>query len=149
VYWKRFNEEIPDDLTIEQLRAREGIRVRQAYAAASEKKPGLKWQALGFVHRGKMMSFVYDIADLYKTEVTVPAAFATVRENEGQIETRVRKTCRDLFFETPLLECIVPDIFEVFGASATAVDLEPDVLDRDEAIPGGLWDPVLGRTEGE
>jgi CRISPR-associated protein Cas1 len=148
MYRKRFNEEIPDNLTIEQLRGREGIRVRQAYAAASE-KTGVKWQAreykstnwrsadpinraiscansclyglchaaivsagfspaLGFVHAGKMLSFVYDIADLYKTEVTVPAAFATVKESDGQIETRIRKTCRDLFFETRLLERIVP-----------------------------------------
>jgi CRISPR-associated protein Cas1 len=27
---------------------------------------------LGFIHTGKMLSFVYDMADLYKTETTVP-----------------------------------------------------------------------------
>ena len=30
--------------------------------------------ALGFIHTGKQMSFVYDIADLYKTEITIPAS---------------------------------------------------------------------------
>ena len=30
---------------------------------------------LGFVHVGHECSFVYDIADLYKAEVTIPIAF--------------------------------------------------------------------------
>jgi CRISP-associated protein Cas1 len=30
---------------------------------------------LGFVHTGKSLAFVYDIADLYKSEVTIPIAF--------------------------------------------------------------------------
>ncbi len=33
---------------------------------------------LGFVHTGKQLSFVYDIADLYKTETTIPVAFEAV-----------------------------------------------------------------------
>ena len=44
MYRKRFEEDLPDDLNIEQLRGREGIRVRQAYAAESE-RTGVKWQA--------------------------------------------------------------------------------------------------------
>src|SRR5438105_15093577 len=31
--------------------------------------------ALGFIHTGRMLSFVYDIADFYKVEVTIPLAF--------------------------------------------------------------------------
>ena len=37
--------------------------------------------ALGFIHTGKMLSFVYDVADLYKTEITVPIAFRAVAES--------------------------------------------------------------------
>lgn len=37
--------------------------------------------ALGFVHTGKMLSFVYDIADLYKAETTIPAAFEAVKKD--------------------------------------------------------------------
>ena len=37
--------------------------------------------ALGFVHTGKMLSFVYDIADLYKTEMTIPVLSGLLREN--------------------------------------------------------------------
>ena len=36
---------------------------------------------LGFIHTGKQMSFVYDIADLYKADITIPAAFSAVAEN--------------------------------------------------------------------
>ena len=32
-------------------------------------------RGLGFIHTGKMLSFVYDIADLYKFETVVPVAF--------------------------------------------------------------------------
>ncbi|MER7026201.1 type I-E CRISPR-associated endonuclease Cas1e [Streptomyces sp. NPDC000404] len=32
--------------------------------------------ALGFVHSGNQQSFVYDIADLYKAELTIPLAFS-------------------------------------------------------------------------
>src|SRR5690606_32778150 len=32
---------------------------------------------LGFIHQGKQLAFVYDVADLYKTRLTVPVAFAT------------------------------------------------------------------------
>lgn len=53
--------------------------------------------ALGFVHTGKTLSFVYDIADLYKTELTIPVAFSAVKESSSQLETRVRKTCREVF----------------------------------------------------
>jgi CRISPR-associated protein Cas1 len=70
---------------------------------------------LGFVHVGKQLSFVYDIADLYKLDVTVPAAFHAARDGSGSIETRVRKNCRDLFQSTRLLERIVPDLQRVLG----------------------------------
>lgn len=33
--------------------------------------------AIGFLHRGKPQSFVYDIADIYKFETAAPAAFET------------------------------------------------------------------------
>ncbi len=37
--------------------------------------------AIGFIHTGKMLSLVYDIADLYKAEITIPAAFEAVKNN--------------------------------------------------------------------
>lgn len=43
--------------------------------------------ALGFIHTGKMLSFVYDVADLYKTEVAIPIAFRIVILHMGLVET--------------------------------------------------------------
>lgn len=72
--------------------------------------------AIGFVHVGKMLSFVYDIADLYKTEVTVPLSFTTVADSDQEIERRVRHGCRDAFHKARLVERILPDIAEVLDA---------------------------------
>lgn len=102
--------------------------------------------ALGFVHTGKMLSFVYDVADLYKAEITIPAAFQAVQEGEKDLERRVRHACRDLFRETRLLKRIVTDMEKLLSLEGLQ-----DVLfsfDEDEALPGGLWDPELGDVQG-
>ncbi len=73
--------------------------------------------ALGFVHTGKMLSFVYDIGDLYKSELTVPVAFKVAAENPPELERVVRMGCRKAFHEFKLMERIIPDIAEVLGVS--------------------------------
>lgn len=79
--------------------------------------------AIGFLHRGKPLSFVYDVADLFKFETAVPAAFgvaARVTRGEGggvPLERQVRLACRDLFRKTNLLERIIPTIGQLLGAS--------------------------------
>ncbi len=95
-----------------------------------------------------MLSFVYDIADLYKTEITIPAAFAAVKEGDAGIETRVRKACRDAFRETRLLERIVPDIQSALGFDEDEFAAGQAEFDSDEAAPGGLWDPAAGEVAG-
>jgi CRISPR-associated protein Cas1 len=72
--------------------------------------------AIGFIHTGKMLSFVYDIADLYKTDATVPVAFNVVKDGPREVERRTRLACRDVFFESRLVERILPDIAEVLDA---------------------------------
>ena len=64
-----------------------------------------------------MLSFVYDIADLYKTEVAVPTAFRTAKESQLEVERRTRIACRDAFYESKLMSRILPDIAEVLDAS--------------------------------
>jgi len=71
---------------------------------------------LGFIHTGKMLSFVYDVADFYKTETTVPLAFELAAQGGKELERRVRAQCRDVFFQARLLDRILPDIAEVLGA---------------------------------
>lgn len=89
--------------------------------------------AIGFIHTGNWRSFVLDIADLYKTELTLPVAFKLAAlPLTMAIERAARLACRDLFRERKLLERIVPDIEKVLGkpseadlAAAEAVDAEP------------------------
>jgi len=96
--------------------------------------------ALGFIHTGKQLSFVYDIADLYKTTLTIPVAFAIAAECSTDLERTTRLGCREVFRDVRLLERLAQDIPRVLGMK------DPDVdaffaADADMALPGGLWDP--------
>ncbi|MFW6161133.1 MAG: type I-E CRISPR-associated endonuclease Cas1e [Planctomycetota bacterium] len=106
--------------------------------------------AIGFIHTGKQLSFVYDIADLYKADLTIPVAFQTAAEGEGKIERRVRTALRDRFRETHLLDHVVPDIHDCLDLEADGVKSvatqQPD-FDGDGAAPGQLWDPA-GNVQG-
>jgi CRISPR-associated protein Cas1 len=104
--------------------------------------------ALGFIHTGKMLSFVYDVADLYKTEVTIPAAFRVVKEQGDKTERRARLACREAFVTQRLLERIVPDIQTILGVSTADPTGESMRYDADAAAPGSLWDPVTGEVAG-
>jgi len=178
MYRMRFQEEVEDGLTVEQLRGMEGIRVRNTYARLSQ-ETGVTWTgrsydrgdwasadpvnralsaansclygicqagilsmgyspALGFIHIGKQLSFVYDIADLYKAEISIPLAFEKAAENPPNLERVVRLRCRDLFKERKLLPRIAQDLRTVLG------DLEEDgefAPDGDPALPTELWTP--------
>lgn len=104
--------------------------------------------ALGFIHTGKMLSFVYDIADLYKVEMTIPVAFQTVAFVEKGLESRIRRACRDAFRAGRLMERVIPDIQMALGGKGGSEEAVLEDVDSDEALPGGLWDPDLGMVEG-
>jgi CRISP-associated protein Cas1 len=96
--------------------------------------------AIGFLHRGKPQSFVYDIADVYKFETVVPAAFETAariakgRGDGSAPERQVRIACRDLFRRTGLLDRIIPSIEEMLWAGG--VEPPPEAPEAAEpAIP--------------
>lgn len=77
--------------------------------------------AIGFLHTGKPLSFVYDIADLYKAETVVPEAFriaglAQAGKLDMSVERAVRLACRDAFRRSGLLARIIPRIEEVLEA---------------------------------
>jgi len=97
---------------------------------------------LGFVHTGKHLSFVYDIADLYKADLTVPVAFKLTAESSETLETRVRQTCRDVFHEARLLGRIIDDIDELLKTPSEPENGDGDAdYDEDVALPSGLWSP--------
>jgi len=186
MYRMRFKEPLPEGLTLQQIRGKEGIRVREAYAKASL-ETGVPWSgrsyqrdawndadpvnralsaansclygichaavvslgyspALGFVHTGKQLSFIYDIADLYKVKTTVPVAFRAAAGVSTGIEREVRIICRDIFKETRLLERIADDIETVLALNGLA-GVNAD-FDEDQALPGGIWDPDSGTVNG-
>lgn len=152
MYQMRFANEDVSQLTMQQLRGREGARIRKVYREES-KKHHVEWTkreydiddfqagspvnqalsaanvalyglchsiivalgmspGLGFVHTGHDKSFVYDIADLYKAEITIPLAFTlaeTIEEGED-IERLARLGLRDKIVETKLSQRIVQDL---------------------------------------
>lgn len=99
--------------------------------------------ALGFLHTGVQLSFVYDIADLYKTRYTVPIAFEITAEGTQEIEKRTRLACRERLREIKLLEQILPDIDRLLDAK-TEEEWEGDV---DPARPEAWWTPTEAEEE--
>ena len=102
--------------------------------------------ALGFIHTGKMLSFVYDVADLYKTEITVPIAFRAVAEPKRAAgAARAPHLPRPIRLH-PLLERIIPDIQTALMMPKTRALAPTPPFDQDAAAPGFLWDPSRERS---
>ena len=180
LYSLRFPEALDPDVTIEQLRGKEGYRVRTLYKQNADKF-GIEWEgrsydrnkwqggdpanralsaanaclygvchaavlsmgfspALGFIHVGKQLSFIYDLADLYKMELCVPAAFQAAAEGPDEIDRRVRYALRDAFRETHFKARVANDLMNLFGPDEADVE----TYDADPAKPG----EIIGGVEG-
>lgn len=97
--------------------------------------------AIGFIHSGKPLSFVYDVADLYKFETVVPLAFRIAAADPVEPERRVRIECRDLFRRSRLLERIIPDIETLLAAGElTPPQPHPDQIPPVIPNPESLGD---------
>ncbi|MFD4415644.1 type I-E CRISPR-associated endonuclease Cas1e [Streptomyces sp. NPDC058476] len=115
-----------------------GDPVNQALTAAAQCMYGIAHAvvtslgcstALGFVHSGHELSFVLDIADLYKTEIGIPLAFDIAAQDEDtqDIGPRTRRALRDRINDTSLLARCVDDIKRLLLPDDTdAVDLTHD-----------------------
>lgn len=104
--------------------------------------------AIGFLHSGKPLSFVYDIADLFKFETVVPAAFRTAARlargrPEGSPESMTRRECRDVFRRTGLLERLIPAIEDVLSAGGLSRPETPE----DAQLPA-FDDPPASGDDG-
>ncbi|MBY7147097.1 type I-E CRISPR-associated endonuclease Cas1 [Levilactobacillus brevis] len=176
MYQMRFPDDDVSQLTMQELRGKEGARVRRVYLEQSQ-KTGVVWSrreynpddfeagtpinkaltaahqalyglsysviaalgasaGLGFVHTGHDLSFVYDFADLYKAEFSIPTAFKVTAkfEHDPDIATRTRQAMRDSFVDGKLLVRMVKDLKTLLGMSA--VDGEAESI--------SLWDDRLG-----
>jgi len=181
MYERRFGYRLDEECTLSQLRGMEGVRMRDAYAEASQTF-GVPWTgrrynrknwhqadpinralsaanacmygichaaivsggyspALGFIHTGLQLSFVYDVGDLYKTEITLPVAFRVAAESPRDVEDRVRYACRDQFRESRLLQRILEEIDALLDLPVKLPEV-PDDVDSDPAMPTALWEQL-------
>jgi CRISPR-associated protein Cas1 len=105
--------------------------------------------ALGFIHQGRQYSFVYDVADLYKTEITIPTAFSVVGEASVSVEKRVRFMMREKLREGKLMERILGDIESLLGDEAKKDEDQEEFIDPDQMYPFPLWDELFDKEGGE
>lgn len=181
MYQMRFPNEDVSHLTMQQLRGREGSRIRGVYRNES-KRTGVEWNgrayrvddfsvsddvnaslsiansilygvihsvvcslgcspALGFVHTGHDRSFVYDVADLYKTETAIPVAFDVAASHPANIWSATRSRMREAIHHAHIMERAVHDIQHLLRYSVPENDDVDEVRlwgDNGESVPGGV-----------
>ncbi|MDY2626107.1 MAG: type I-E CRISPR-associated endonuclease Cas1e [Coriobacteriales bacterium] len=185
MYQMRFPGEDVSELTMQQLRGREGSRIRTLYRRLS-KEYGVSWDhrtynpedfsdatpvnqaltaahvclyglvhsvivalgcspALGFVHDGHERSFVYDVADLYKAETTIPIAFSVASDPPDDIGAATRRKVRDAFYDGKIMEKCAHDVRWLLLGDASVgeedgVSFDSMVLwdDKRSAVPFGV-----------
>lgn len=183
MYDMRFPDEDTSGLTMQQLRGREGARVRKVYRAHAA-RTGVTWErreydptdfddgtpvnqalsaantslygvvhavivalgcapGLGFVHTGHIRSFVYDIADLYKTQITIPTAFDIAAREVSDIGAETRRAVRDHMKDGAFLETCIRDIKTLLTDEADDVVYGPESFEDPDVVM--LWD-TNGRT---
>ena len=95
--------------------------------------------AIGFIHTGKPLSFVYDIADILKFETVVTVAFRIAAKNLPSPDREVRIACRDSFRHSRILNKLIPLIEEVLSAGEIKPpkppeDAQPPAIPEPESI---------------
>lgn len=183
MYEMRFEGEDVSRLTMQQLRGREGARVRRVYRTWS-RETGVAWDkrtydpddydagtdinkalsaahaclygishaaivalgcspGLGFVHTGHERSFVYDVADLYKADLSIPVAFKAAALQPDDIGAVVRRAMRDEMYNMSLFAKIVHDIKYLFNITD---DEMPEVTENKVALWDDAWGEVSAGT---
>jgi CRISP-associated protein Cas1 len=87
--------------------------------------------AIGYLHTGKPLSFVYDIADIIKFDTIVPKAFEIAARKPAQPDREVRLACRDSFRSDKTLARLIPLIEEILAAGG----IEPPEAPADAQPP--------------
>jgi len=95
--------------------------------------------AIGFIHSGKPLSFVYDIADLIKFETVVPLAFRIAATHPKRPDREVRVACREEFRRSRVLKRLMPMIEEVLAAGeidppAPPEDAQPPAIPEPQSL---------------
>ncbi|MGX7824652.1 hypothetical protein ACTG9Q_06130 [Actinokineospora sp. 24-640] len=96
---------------------------------------------LGFVHTGHIRSFIYDVADLYKADITLPIAFDMAARGSSDIASDTRRAVRDVMKDGKFLETCVRDIQALLAPDDEVQEYGPEAFE-DVVM---LWD-YNGRT---
>lgn len=84
--------------------------------------------SLGVIHQGTERAFVYDIADLYKAEVSIPAAFDAVAENELTADVNIRRVIRDYVVKKNLIPTMARDLMFLMEMSSEAQNIDAELV---------------------
>jgi CRISPR-associated protein Cas1 len=95
--------------------------------------------AIGFLHTGKPLSFVYDIADIIKFETVVPVAFKIAAKSPFKADRDVRIACRESFRTTKTLKKLIPLIEDILSSGEIEPpkpydDAQPPAIPEAESI---------------
>lgn len=95
--------------------------------------------AIGFIHTGKPLSFVYDIADILKFDSVVPLAFKIAAKKTFAPDRDVRLACREEFRQGKVLKKLIPLIDDVLAAGEIEPpnppeDAQPPAIPEPESI---------------
>lgn len=95
--------------------------------------------AIGFLRTGKLLSFVYDIADIIKFETVVPVVFKIASYQSLSPDRQVRQACREEFRKQHALKKLIPLIEEVLSAGditplESYVDAQPPTIPEPIAV---------------
>jgi len=178
MYAMRFPGEDTRGLDMQQLRGREGARVRRLYRD-NARRTGVEWNrrdydpsdfagaspvnqvlsaantslygvvhavvvalgcapGLGFVHTGHVKSFIYDIADLYKADISIPIAFDIAEREVADISAETRRAVRDHMKGGAFLDRCVRDIKTLLQEDDEHVEYATDDFDGSDIVE--LWD---------
>ncbi|MCT2287685.1 type I-E CRISPR-associated endonuclease Cas1e [Corynebacterium sanguinis] len=129
VYWNRRSYDPSDFESSDPINQALTSASAALYGVAHAVIAGLGFvPALGVVHNGTDRSFVYDIADLYKAEVAIPAAFDAVAAGTGSPGIEARRRVRDRVVENRLMPRIVADLKYLMDIDDSELTSEVELL---------------------
>ena len=79
---------------------------------------------LGFIHKTGTLPFVYDIADIYKPETTLEAAFQAISIDPQADESQVLTLLKQRIENARLIKRIPKDVFNLLGLKDNTVQRE-------------------------
>ena len=73
---------------------------------------------IGFIHSGSPLPFVYDLSDLYKSEVCIDLAFSLAVQHKEFSSSLVNEAFRQRILKFDLMDKIASDLSEIMGDSS-------------------------------